>query len=179
MYRYISYSMLVFVAALVAACSSSENMTGDEMAGGANSNAPLSILGTPGDGLVNTGSSYREYTAFINVPGKWSVATSKGLANIYPSEGEGPTTAVVQVGENWGSVRENLLTLTTESTTRRIICLLCSRAILRWIPSRRYSPLIKVLATAICLVANFAAVPWFHCSIFPRLTACSVPRASS
>ena len=119
MYRYISYSMLVFVAALAAACSSSENMTGDEMAGGANSNAPLSILGTPGDGLVNTGSSYREYTAFINVPGKWSVATSKGLANIYPSEGEGPTTAVVQVGENWGAVRENLLTLTTESATRR------------------------------------------------------------
>lgn len=119
MYRYISYSMLVFVAALAAACSSSENMTGDEMAGGANSNAPLSILGTPGDGLVNTGSSYREYTAFINVPGKWSVATSKGLANIYPSEGEGPTTAVVQVGENWGDVRENVLTLNAQGAITR------------------------------------------------------------
>lgn len=119
MYRYISYSMLVFVAALAAACSSSENMTGDEMAGGANSNAPLSILGTPGDGLVNTGSSYREYTAFINVPGKWSVATSKGLANIYPSEGEGPTTAVVQVGENWGDVRENVLTLNAQDAVTR------------------------------------------------------------
>jgi len=111
--------MLVFVAALAAACSSTEDVAGSEMAGGANSNAPLTILGTPGDGLVNTGSSYGEYTAFINVPGKWSVATSKGLANIYPSEGEGPTTAVVQVGENWGDVRENVLTLNAQGAITR------------------------------------------------------------
>ena len=111
--------MLVFVAALAAACSSTEDVAGNEMAGGANSNAPLTILGTPGDGLVNTGSSYGEYTAFINVPGKWSVATSKGLANIYPSEGEGPTTAVVQVGENWGDVRENVLTLNAQGAITR------------------------------------------------------------
>ena len=119
MYRYISYMMLVFVAALAAACSSTEDVAGNEMAGGANSNAPLSILGTPGDGLVSTGSSYREYTAFINVPGKWSIETSKGLANIYPSEGEGPTTAVVQVGENWGDVRENVLTLNAQGAITR------------------------------------------------------------
>lgn len=111
--------MLVFVAALAAACSSTEDVAGNEMAGGANSNAPLSILGTPGDGLVSTGSSYREYTAFINVPGKWSIETSKGLANIYPSEGEGPTTAVVQVGENWGDVRENVLTLNAQDAVTR------------------------------------------------------------
>ena len=111
--------MLVFVAALAAACSSTEDVAGSEMAGGANSNAPLTILGTPGDGLVNTGSSYGEYTAFINVPGKWSVETSKGLANIYPSEGEGPTTAVVQVGENWGDVRENVLTLNAQGAITR------------------------------------------------------------
>lgn len=119
MYRYISYMMLVFVAAFAAACSSTEDVTGNEMAGGANSNAPLTILGTPGDGLVNTGSSYGEYTAFINVPGKWSIETSKGLANIYPSEGEGPTTAVVQVGENWGDVRENVLTLNAQGAITR------------------------------------------------------------
>lgn len=119
MYRYISYMMLVFVAAFAAACSSTEDVTGNEMAGGANSNAPLTILGTPGDGLVNTGSSYGEYTAFINVPGKWSIETSKGLANIYPSEGEGPTTAVVQVGENWGDVRENVLTLNAQGAVTR------------------------------------------------------------
>ena len=111
--------MLVFVAAFAAACSSTEDVTGNEMAGGANSNAPLTILGTPGDGLVNTGSSYGEYTAFINVPGKWSIETSKGLANIYPSEGEGPTTAVVQVGENWGDVRENVLTLNAQGAITR------------------------------------------------------------
>lgn len=111
--------MLVFVAALAAACSSTEDVAGNEMAGGANSNAPLTILGTPGGGLVNTGSSYGEYTAFINVPGKWSIETSKGLANIYPSEGEGPTTAVVQVGENWGDVRENVLTLNAQGAITR------------------------------------------------------------
>ena len=119
MNRYIYYSLLVSVAAFAAACSSSEDMTGNEMAGGAHSDAPLSILGTSGDGIVNTGSSYREYTAFINVPGKWSVATSKGLANIYPSEGEGPATAVVQVGENWGDVRENVLTLNAQGAITR------------------------------------------------------------
>ena len=119
MYRYIFYMMLVFVAAFAAACSSTEDVTGNEMAGGANSNAPLTILGTPGGGLVNTDSSYGEYTAFINVPGKWSIETSKGLANIYPSEGEGPTTAVVQVGENWGDVRENVLTLNAQGAITR------------------------------------------------------------
>ena len=118
-YRHISYMTLVFVAAFAAACSSTEDVTGNEMAGGANSNAPLTILGTPGDGLVSTGSSYGEYTAFINVPGKWSIETSKGLANIYPSEGEGPTTAVVQVGENWGDVRENVLTLNAQGAITR------------------------------------------------------------
>ena len=86
MFRYMYYVLLVCVAAFTAACSSTEDVAGNEMAGGANSNAPLTILGTPGDGLVSTGSSYREYTAFINVPGKWSIETSKGLANIYPSD---------------------------------------------------------------------------------------------
>lgn len=111
--------MLVLVAALAAACSSSEDMTGNEGCGGESGNAPLSILGTSGSAIVNAGASYREYTAFINVPGKWSVETSKGLANIYPSVGEGPTTALLQVGENWGAMRENVLTLTSEGTTRR------------------------------------------------------------
>ena len=68
---------------------------------------------------MNTDASYGEYTAFINVPGKWSVATSKGLANVYPSSGEGPAKAVVQVGENWGTARENLLTLTTQEAVTR------------------------------------------------------------
>ncbi len=90
-----------------------------EVTGSEGSHAPFAILGTPGGGVVNTGASYGEYTAFINVPGKWSVATSKGLANVYPSHGEGPTTAVVQVGENWGAVRENVLTLTAQGTTTR------------------------------------------------------------
>ena len=119
MNRYISYSALVFVAAFAAACSSSEDMTGNEATGSESSNVPMTILGVKGNGVVNTGASYGEYTAYINVPGKWSVATSKGLANVYPSSGEGPTTAVVQVGENWGAVRENVLTLTTQGATRR------------------------------------------------------------
>ena len=119
MNRYISYSVLVLVAAFAAACSSSEDMTGNEVTGGMSSNAPISILGTPGDGIVNTGASYGEYTAFINVPGKWSVATSKGLANVYPSAGEGPTTAIVQVGENWGALRENVLTLNVQDAITR------------------------------------------------------------
>lgn len=110
--------MLVLAAAFVAACSSSEDMIGHEKTG-SKSNAPFAILGTSGQGVVNTGASYGEFTAFINVPGKWSVATSKGLANIYPSVGEGPTTAILQVGENWGAVRENVLTLSTEGATRR------------------------------------------------------------
>ena len=110
--------MLVLAAAFVAACSSSEDMIGHEETG-SKSNAPFAILGTSGQGVVNTGASYGEFTAFINVPGKWSVATSKGLANIYPSVGEGPTTAILQVGENWGAVRENVLTLSTEGATRR------------------------------------------------------------
>ena len=112
-----SYSMLVLAAALAVACSSSEDMTGNE--GTSNeSNAPFAILGTSGQGVMNTGASYGEYTAFINVPGKWSVATSKGLANVYPSVGEGPATVVVQVGENWGAMRENVLTLSSEGATR-------------------------------------------------------------
>jgi hypothetical protein len=86
---------------------------------GSESNAPFAILGASGQGAVNTGASYGEYTAFINVPGKWSVATSKGLANVYPSVGEGPATVVVQVGENWGTMRENVLTLMPEGATRR------------------------------------------------------------
>ena len=118
MNRSISYSALVLVAALAAACSSSEDMTGNEMTGGAG-NAPFTILGTSGQGVMNTSASYGEYTAFINVPGKWSVATSQGLANVYPSVGEGPTTALVQVGENWGAMRENVLTLTTQEAATR------------------------------------------------------------
>ena len=113
--------MLVLVAAFAAACSSSEDMIGNERTGSESSNAPITILGTSGTGSVNTGASYGEYTAFINVPGEWSVATSKGLANVYPSIGEGPATVVVQVGENWGAIRENVLTLMTQvqGTTRR------------------------------------------------------------
>ena len=118
MNRNITYSALVLAAALAAACSSSEDMTGNGMAAG-ESNAPFTILGAPRNGVINTGASYGEYTAYINVPGKWSVATEKGLANIYPSTGEGPTTALVQVGENWGAVRENVLTLTTQDAATR------------------------------------------------------------
>ena len=113
-----SYLLLVLAAALAVACSSSEDITGHEVSSERNK-APLSILGTPGDGVMNTGASYGEYMAYINVPGKWSVETSKGLANIYPSSGEGPATALVQVGENWGAMRENVLTLSTQNTTRR------------------------------------------------------------
>jgi len=116
MNRNISRSVLVLVAALATACSGSEDMIGNEGTGN-ESNAPFAILGTSGQGVVNTGASYGEYTAFINVPGKWSIATSKGLANIYPSSGEGPTTAVLQVGENWGAMRENVLTLVTEDAS--------------------------------------------------------------
>ena len=119
MNRNISYSALVLAAALAAACSSSEDMTGNGMATGEGSTAPFTILGSPAGSIVNTGASYGEYTAYINVPGKWSVTTEKGLANVYPSSGEGPTTATVQVGENWGSVRENVLTLSTQGTARR------------------------------------------------------------
>ena len=119
MNRYISYTLLVLVAAFAAACSGSEDMIGNGMTGGADSNAPLSILGTSGSSTMNTGASYGEYTAFVNVPGKWSVATSKGLANVYPSSGEGPATVVVQVGENWGAMRENVLTLTTPGAVTR------------------------------------------------------------
>ena len=118
MNRNITYSALVLAAALAAACSSSEDMTGNGMAAG-ESNAPFTILGAPRNGVMNTGASYGEYTAYINVPGKWSVATEKGLANIYPSSGEGPTTAIVQVGENWGTMRENVLTLTTQDAATR------------------------------------------------------------
>lgn len=119
MNRNISYSALVLAAALVAACSSSEDMTDNGMVGDKSSNAPFTILGSPAGSVVNTDASYGEYTAYINVPGKWSVATLKGLANVYPSSGEGPTTAIVQVGENWGATRENVLTLTTQGTTTR------------------------------------------------------------
>ena len=119
MNRYISYSALVFVAAFAAACSSSEDMTGNEATSSERSNVPMTILGVKGNGVVNTGASYGEYTAFINVPGKWSVETTQGLANVYPSVGEGPTTAVVQVGENWGAMRENVLTLTTQGAGTR------------------------------------------------------------
>jgi len=119
MNRNISYSVLVLAAALAAACSGSEDMIGNEMTGGESSTAPLTILGSSGGGIVNTGASYGEYNAFINVPGKWSVATSKGLANVYPSSGEGPTAAIVQVGENWGAVRENVLTLESQESTTR------------------------------------------------------------
>ena len=117
MNRNITYSVLVLVAALAAACSSSEDMIGNEGTG-SESNAPFAVLGTSGQGVMNTGASYGEYTAFINVPGKWSVATSKGLANVYPSVGEGPATVLVQVGENWGATRENVLTLVSEGATR-------------------------------------------------------------
>ena len=86
MNRNISRSVLVLVAALVTACSGSEDMIGNEGTG-SESNAPFSILGTSGSDIVNTGASYGEYTAYINVPGKWSIATSKGLANVYPSSG--------------------------------------------------------------------------------------------
>ena len=119
MNRYISYSALVLVAAFVVACSSSEDMTGNEATGSESGNVPMTILGVKGNGVVNTGASYGEYTAFINVPGKWSVETTQGLANVYPSVGEGPTTAVVQVGENWGAMRENVLTLTTQGAGTR------------------------------------------------------------
>ena len=119
MNRYISYSALVLIAAFVAACSSSEDMTGNEATGSESSNVPMTILGVKGNGVVSTGASYGEYTAFINVPGKWSVETTQGLANVYPSVGEGPTTAVVQVGENWGAMRENVLTLTTQGAGTR------------------------------------------------------------
>ena len=119
MNRNISYSALVLAAALAAACSSSEDMTGNGMATGEGSNAPFTILGSPAGSIVNTGASYGEYTAYINVPGKWSVTTEKGLANVYPSSGEGPATAIVQVGENWGAVRENVLTLTTQGAATR------------------------------------------------------------
>ncbi|MBR2248947.1 MAG: hypothetical protein IJ844_00245, partial [Prevotella sp.] len=119
MNRYISHSLLVLVAAFAAACSGSEDMTGNEMTGGADSNAPFTISGTSGGGVMTTGASYGEYTAFVNVPGKWSVATSKGLANVYPSTGEGPAAVVVQVGENWGAMRENVLTLTAQGAATR------------------------------------------------------------
>ena len=118
MNRNISRSVLVLVAALATACSGSEDMIGNEGTG-SESNAPFSILGTSGSDIVNTGASYGEYTAYINVPGKWSIATSKGLANVYPSSGEGPTTAIVQVGENWGAARENVLTLKSEEVVTR------------------------------------------------------------
>lgn len=120
MNRYIFKSLLVLVAAFAAACSSSEDMIGNELTDGAQGNAPFSILGSSGGSIVNAGASYGEYTAFINVPGKWSVDISKGLANIYPSSGEGPTTAVVQVGENWGAVRDNVLTLNVQGAARRV-----------------------------------------------------------
>lgn len=110
--------LLVLAAVLAAACSSSEDMTGSEMAAG-ESNAPFTILGSSGNSVVNTGASYGEYTASINVPGKWSIATSKGLANAYPSSGEGPSTAIVQVGENWGAMRENVLTLMAQDAVTR------------------------------------------------------------
>jgi len=119
MNRYISYSVLGLVAAFAAACSGSEDMIGNKATSGTDSNAPFSILGAPGNSVMNTGASYGEYTAYINVPGKWSVATTKGLANVYPSSGEGPATVVVQVGENWGATRENVLTLTTPGTQTR------------------------------------------------------------
>ena len=118
MNRIITYSALVLVAALAAACSNSDDMTDNGMAAG-ESNAPFTILGSPASSVVNTGASYGEYTAYINVPGKWSVTTAKGLANVYPSSGEGPATAIVQVGENWGAVRENVLTLTTLGAATR------------------------------------------------------------
>jgi len=120
MNRYISYSVLGLVAAFAAACSGSEDMIGNEATGGTDGLAPFSIQGAPKGSVMNTGAAYGEYTAYINVPGKWSVATTKGLANVYPSSGEGPATVLVQVGENWGAMRENVLTLTTgEGTVTR------------------------------------------------------------
>ena len=119
MNRYIPYTLLVSAAVLAAACSNSEDMIGNELAGSESSNTPFSILGTSGGTVVNTDASYGEYTAYINVPGKWSVATTKGLASVYPSSGIGPAKAIVQVGENWGSVRENVLTLTAQETAMR------------------------------------------------------------
>ena len=114
-----TYSMLVLAATLVAACSSSEDMTDSLLAGGAEDTAPFSITGTSGNGTVFTDASYGEYKAKVNVPGKWSVTSSKGLTNVYPSSGEGPATVVVQVGENWGAMRENVLTLTTRGAVTR------------------------------------------------------------
>ena len=127
MNRYIYHSVLVLVAALAAACSSSEDMIGNEGNVSGQSTAPFALLGTSGSSVLNTGASYGEYTAYINVPGKWSVTTSKGLANIYPSSGEGPVTALVQVGENWGAARENVLTLKTENGLRINGVLVCQR----------------------------------------------------
>ena len=149
-----SYSMLVLAAALAVACSSSEDMTGNE-GSGSQSNAPFAILGTSGQGVMNTGASYGEYTALINVPGKWSVATSKGLANVYPSVGEGPATAILQVGENWGAVRENVLTLNTEGATRRAGGE--SQYHVSVVQSGNPPPT-KVPAIAICPVVNIATV---------------------
>ena len=114
-----TYSMLVLAAALAAACSSSEDMTDSLLAGGAENNAPFSITGTSGNGALFTDASYGEYKAKVNVPGKWTVTTSKGLTNVYPSSGEGPATVVVQVGENWGAMRENILTLTNQEAVTR------------------------------------------------------------
>ena len=119
MNRYISNTLLVSAAVFAAACSSNADMIGNELAGSESSNAPFSILGTSGGAVVNTDASYGEYTAVINVPGKWSVATTKGLASVYPSSGIGPAKAIVQVGENWGSVRENVLTLTAQDAVTR------------------------------------------------------------
>lgn len=119
MYRYRLHSTLVLAAALAAACSSSEDMTGLEGTSAEGSKVPFAIRGSSGMGIVNSDASYGEYTAQINVPGKWRIETSKGLANVYPSVGEGPTMAVVQVGENWGTVRENVLTLHAEDSVTR------------------------------------------------------------
>ena len=68
MNRYISYTLLVSAAVLAAACSNSEDMIGNELAGNESSNTPFSILGTSGGTVVNTDASYGEYTAYINVP---------------------------------------------------------------------------------------------------------------
>lgn len=106
----------MLAAAFAAACSGTEDMAGGDVTGGGGSDAPFSISGA---GIVESDASFKEYTATINVPGKWAVATSKGLANVYPSAGEGPATALVQVGENWGSMRENVLTLTAQGAPTR------------------------------------------------------------
>ena len=45
MNRYIPYSALVLVAAFAVACSSSEDMTGNEATGSESSNVPMTILG--------------------------------------------------------------------------------------------------------------------------------------